>query len=104
MVTERLAANMERPSTYMNALTSTTPSAAKTPMVMPTDKMAIAAAITMCAGIDPARVRLVRIKNTLHLRQLWVSEALLPAVEKNEDLRVVEEARPMSFDEHGALS
>ena len=103
VVTERLAGNVDRSSTYMNALTSTTPAAAKTPMVMPDDRMAIAAAITMCAGIDPKRVRLARIKNTLDLRRLWVSEALLDEVEKDEDLRVVEGPRELRFDEYGTL-
>jgi hypothetical protein len=103
VVTERLAGNVDRSSTYMNALTSTTPAAAKTPMVMPDDRMAIAAAITMCAGIDPKRVRLARIKNTLDLRRLWVSEALLDEVEKDEDLRVVEGPQEMRFDEYGTL-
>ena len=103
VVTERLAGNVDRSSTYMNALTSTTPAAAKTPMVMPDDRMAIAAAITMCAGIDPKRVRLARIKNTLDLRRLWVSEALLDEVAKDSDLRVVEGPREMRFDEHNAL-
>jgi len=103
VVTERLAGNVDRSSTYMNALTSTTPAAAKTPMVMPDDRMAIAAAITMCAGIDPKRVRLARIKNTLDLRRLWVSEALLDEVAKDSDLRVVEGPREMRFDEHDAL-
>ena len=103
VVTERLAGNVDRSSTYMNALTSTTPAAAKTPMVMPDDRMAIAAAITMCAGIDPKRVRLARIKNTLDLRRLWVSEALLDEVERDEDLRVVEGPRELRFDEDGAL-
>jgi hypothetical protein len=102
VVTERLAGNVDRSSTYMNALTSTTPAAAKTPMVMPDDRMAIAAAITMCAGIDPKRVRLARIKNTLDLRRLWISEALLDEVEKYEDLRVVEGPQEMRLDETGA--
>lgn len=104
VVTERLAGNVDRSSTYMNALTSTTPAAAKTPMVMPDDRMAIAAAITMCAGIDPKRVRLARIKNTLDLRRLWVSEALLDEVEKDEDLRVVEGPQEMRLDEQGTLA
>ncbi len=103
VVTERLAGNMDRSPTYMNALTSTTPYAAKTPMIMPDDRMAIAAAIIMCAGIDPDNVRLARIKNTLALRQLLVSEALLDEVEGNDDLRVVEQPRPMRFDEVGSL-
>ena len=103
VVTERLASNMERSSTYMNALTSTTPSAAKTPMIMPTDRMAIAASLAMCAGVKPAEARLVRIKNTLSLRRLWVSEALLGQVEKDENLSVVEAPRPISFGEDGSL-
>ena len=104
VVTERLAGNVDRASTYMNALTATAPTAAKTPMAMPDDRKAIAAAITLCAGIDPARVRLARIKNTLHLRQLWVSEALLDEVEDNDDLRVVEGPGKMRFDEDGTLT
>lgn len=98
VVTERLAAAMDRPSTYLNALTSTTPHPVKTPMVMPDDRTAIAAALTMCAGVSPQDARLVRIKNTLKLRRLWVSETLLEEVEKNEKLRLVEDPRPMQFD------
>src|ERR687894_426789 len=103
VVTERLAGAMDRPSTYMNALTSTTPVPVKTPMVMPTDRMAVAAALTMCAGVSPARTRLARVKNTLKLRQMWVSEVLLEEAEKSGPLRVIEGPGPMRFDEHGAL-
>jgi hypothetical protein len=97
VVTERLAAAMDRPSTYMNALTSTTPAPVKTPMVMPTDEMAIAAALTMCAGVEPGNSRLVRIENTLKLRRMWVSEALLGEVEGDERLEILEDLQPMRF-------
>jgi Lactate racemase N-terminal domain len=103
VVTERLASAMDRPSTYMNALTSTTPAPVKTPMVMPTDRMALAAALTMCAGVSPTGARIVRVRNTLKLRRMWVSEAMLPTVEKDENLRVVEGPRPMDFGEDGSL-
>lgn len=103
VVTERLAGAMDRPSTYMNALTSTTPIPVKTPMVMPTDRMALAAALTMCAGVTPAEARIARIENTLKLRRMWVSEALLEEVEGNGRLRVIEGPRPMRFDGQGAL-
>ena len=103
VVTERLAAAIDRPSTYMNALTSTTPQPVKTPMTMPTDELAIAAALTMCAGVKPPEARLVRIRNTLKLGRMWVSEALLGEVEKDERLTVVEGPRPMRFGEDGAL-
>jgi hypothetical protein len=99
VVTERLAAAVDRPSTYMNALTSTTPAPVKTPMVMPTDEMAIAAALTMCAGVEPGNSRLVRIENTLKLRRMWVSEALLGEVEGDERLEILEDPQPMRFGE-----
>jgi hypothetical protein len=99
VVTERLAGSMDRPSTYMNALTSTTPAPVKTPMVMPTDEMAIAAALTMCAGVETENARLIRIENTLKLGRLWVSEALLGEVENDGRLELLEGPRPMSFEE-----
>jgi hypothetical protein len=103
VVTERLASQIDRPSTYLNALTSTTPQPVKLPMVMPTDRLAIAAALEMCAGVSPRNARLVRVQNTLKLRRIHVSEALLPEVEKDEGLRVVEEPGPMRFEDDGSL-
>src|SRR5919199_1086896 len=102
VVTERLVSKMDPPATYLNALTSTTPYPVKIPMTMPTDRMAIAAALVMCAGVSPRDARLVRIKNTLKLRTMWVSEELLRAAE-GDGLRVIEEAQPMRFDEEGTL-
>jgi Lactate racemase N-terminal domain len=102
VVTERLVSGMDRATTYLNALTSTAPNPVKIPMVMPTDRMAIAAALTMCAGVSPPKAKLVRIKNTLRLRRMWVSEALL-AEGDGEKLRVIEEPRPMRFDDEGTL-
>ena len=103
VVTERLVSKMDRPSTYLNALTSTTPYPVKIPMTMPSDRMAIAAALTMSAGVSPQNARLVRIKNTLRLRRMWVSEALLEEVEGDERLRLLEDPRPMGFDTDGSL-
>jgi hypothetical protein len=99
VVTERLAAAVDRPSTYMNALTSTTPAPVKTPMVMPTDEMAIAAALTMCAGVEPREARLVRIENTLKLQRFWISEALLGEVENDRRVEVLEVPRPVRFED-----
>ena len=97
VVTERLTSAVDRPATYMNALTSTTPAPVKTPMVMPTDEMAVAAALTMCAGVQPRDARLVRIENTLKLGRIWVSEALLGEVENDERLEVLQALQPMRF-------
>ncbi len=103
VVTERLVSKMDPPATYLNALTSTTPYPVKIPMTMPTDRMAIAAGLAMTAGVSPPNARLIRIKNTLKLRQMWVSEALLEEARDDERLRILEDVSPMDFDQDGSL-
>src|SRR4029453_18936332 len=54
VVTDRRPRPVAPPLTYNNPPPPPTPAPVKTPMVMPTDEMAIAAALTMGAGVDPA--------------------------------------------------
>ena len=68
---------MDRPATYMNSLTSTIPDTVRLPMIVPTERDAVAAALMMCAGVEPETARVVRIKNTLHVRRMLVSGPLL---------------------------
>ncbi len=96
VVTERLAEAMDPPSTYMNSLTSTTPSAVKLPMVVPTERDAVAAALVMCAGVEPKDARVVRIQNTIKMRRMLVSEPLLR--EANTELEIIQNPKPMDFD------
>lgn len=95
VVTERLAAQMNRPATYMNSLTSTIPDTVRLPMVVPTERNAVAAALVMCAGVEPERARVVRIENTLGVRRMWVSEPLLE--ESRVELKVVKGPEPMKL-------
>jgi len=45
----------------------------------------------------------VRIKNTLELEKVYVSEACLEDVRQNPAVEVVGAPRPMAFDETGTL-
>jgi hypothetical protein len=94
VVTHRLAEKFVPPATYLNALTSTTPEPTRLPMTMPTARMALAAALLMCPGLDPLLARIVRIRDTLHLREFWVSEPLLPFVNADSSLTVAGELGP----------
>jgi hypothetical protein len=45
----------------------------------------------------------VRIKNTLHVDEVEVSEAFLAELKKRSDLEILEGPRPMAFDGQGNL-
>ena len=90
-------------ATYTNVLTSKLIAAARLPMVMPSDYNAIQAAIKSSTPKDMAKVRVVRIPNTLHLHEAYISEGLLPDAEKQSGIRILSEPAPMTFDEHGTL-
>ena len=102
--TRRLADKIDWTPTYINCLTACSPAGAKLPPVLETDRDAIAVALS-CLGLDRIEdARVVRIKNTLRLSEVEVSEAFLPELAKRDDLRQVSESAPFAFDEKGALS
>jgi len=99
VTTVRLLEKVDWHKTWMNGYTSglTGVQRSRIPMVFPDDREAIAAAIQMSGETDPARVRLVRIKNTLEVARMQISAGLLAeAAEKG--LSVEPEGKPFDFD------
>jgi hypothetical protein len=90
-------------NTYPNSLTSTVPTSVKIPMVLKNDRQAIQAAIKTCNILDKTRVRLARIKNTVALDEIAVSENLLPEVETNSNLKAQGAPYHLVFDAKGNL-
>jgi hypothetical protein len=103
VTTRRLVDKINYQAMYMNAITSGVPEGAKVPMTFDTDREAIQVALGMIGLTPPERARVVRIKTTLHLTEMEVSEALLPEVKANERLSVVTEPTPLGFDAQGNL-
>jgi hypothetical protein len=103
VTTRRLVEKINYQAMYMNAITSGVPEGAKVPMTFDTDREAIQVALGMIGLTPPEQARVVRIKTTLHLAEMDVSEALLPEVKANERLNVVTEAAPLTFDAQGNL-
>jgi hypothetical protein len=101
--TRRLVNKIDWNPTYINCLTAVSPAAAKLPPVLETDRDAIAVALS-CLGLERIEdARVVRIKNTLRLAEVDVSEACLAEVAKREDLTQMSEPAPLGFDAAGAL-
>jgi hypothetical protein len=75
LTTRRLVDSIDYKSTYTNVLTTRLWSAGRLPVILESDREAVEVAVGD-APLD--EIRFVRIKDTLHLEELEISEALLP--------------------------
>jgi hypothetical protein len=103
MCTRRLFEKMDFAATYPNPLTSRVPKSVQIPMVLENDRQAILAAIKTCCDIDPANVRMVRIKNTLHLEEIQISAALVEEARCHRQIEVLETPSPILFQPDGYM-
>ena len=88
---------------YTNAMTSTELMAGKIPVFVNNDKEAVAIGIICCPRVTPATALVARIRNTLRLGEIEVSESYLPLLEGKREFTVLSEPRPMRFDGEGNL-
>lgn len=72
---------------YANAIAVKCPEDAKIPLAAADEEEAIRVAIKVLRGADREHLRIVRIKNTLELSDIWVSDALLEVVKANPRLQ-----------------
>ena len=89
VITERAFAAIDRRVTYTNILTSGSLEAGKLPVAMPDDESALRAALSCMPGLSPEDATVVRIRDTLHLRDIAVSANLLPVVRRTSGMTVV---------------
>jgi hypothetical protein len=97
MTTRKAFEAIEWEKGYANALTSTVVNVVKVPMFLETEELAIKAGIKTCNAFELDKVRLVRIRNTLHMKEIWISESLLPEAMGREDIEILSE--PLSVIE-----
>jgi hypothetical protein len=76
---------LDIPSTYANIITSMNLDGGAIPMVMNTEQEAIQLAVKTVVRVKPRDCRIVRIRNTLELAQIQVSEPLLAEVRARPD-------------------
>jgi Lactate racemase N-terminal domain len=90
---------------WTNVVASTELTNGKTPIWVPDDRSAISLAILTAPRTDPLAPRLVRIESTLHLREMWVAEALWQSDGRDQpSLRPLGEPCEMEFTAEGRLS
>lgn len=103
IITRRVVEAMDFISTYTNCITSTALEAVKIPFIVETDRDALTVALHTCRCPDPTRARVVRIKNTAALEEIYVSEAVWEAEKGKGTLTPLSDLQPMAFSEGGDL-
>lgn len=97
VTTRKLFDKIDYISMYTNIFTSTEVEAAKIPLVAATSEDAIRIAVKMCNGVKAGQHRIVWIKNTLELTDVYISEPLLPEAISNPDIEVVSKPEILTF-------
>jgi hypothetical protein len=102
ITTTRLVRELDTKKTYINALTSLTPNAAKIPIHFDTDREAISMALGSLATDDIQEAKIVRIADTLTLDELEMSEPALR--NRRPTIEPLDAASEMRFDAAGNLA
>ncbi|MES1039943.1 lactate racemase domain-containing protein [Peribacillus simplex] len=98
MTTKAVMNEIEWEKGYANALTSTVTDVVKLPMFLDTQELAVKAAIKTCNAFNLNKVRVVRIKNTLEISEIWISESMMEEALKNKNIEILSEPEELALD------
>ena len=101
--TKRAFDKLDFDASYPNGFTSTVVSVLRVPVILKNDETAIKSAIFVCTNIDKSKPKIVRIKNTSHIEEIIISEALVEEAKKHPKMTVLEDPKEVVFDSSGNL-
>ena len=101
LTTKRLFDKIDLKTMNENVVTSTFLDRAKIPIVLDSDREALKAALRATWGVPAQDARIVRIPNTLHIGELFVSEVIFNELKDKENIEVLEGLHEMKFDADG---
>ncbi len=99
----RVADEMDTAATWMNCLTANHVTGGMLPMQLANDRDMLAAACSTLGLIEPVDARLLWIKNTKKLRELYCSTAYLDDARQHPHLQIVSDPSELAFDADGFL-
>jgi len=102
--TRRLVDKIDMKPTLINCITACAVGGAKVPATFDTDREAIETALSCIGLMPPEQARVVRIRNTLMLVEIEVSEAFMAEVARRPELVPLGDPVPLAFDVAGALA
>ncbi len=90
IITKNVYEKLDLPSMYANAIACKCIEDVRIPLIANSEDEAIRIAVKACRGVDRANLKIVKIKNTLSLEYIYVSESLLNTVKSNDRLSLAE--------------
>ena len=91
VITKKLYDKIDFPSTYKNTVTSSFLERAKIPLVAGNEREAFEIALRSCGFIKKGEEKIVRIKDTLHLDEIYVSKSIVDLIEGSEGIELIKE-------------
>ncbi|TKH03445.1 DUF2088 domain-containing protein [Peribacillus simplex] len=100
LTTKRLFGKINFKKMNENVITTTFLKRASIPIVLDNDREALKVALHSL-GINPVDARIIRIPNTLHLEQMYVSESIYREIATLNHIEVLTEIENLKWNEHG---
>lgn len=104
VITDRLFKKIDFPATYTNAVTSSFLERAKIPVIAANDREGYEIALRSCGYLVKGEERILRIRDTLHLDELYVSDSILDEIKNLPGIRVIKKNINMFTEENDICS
>jgi hypothetical protein len=101
--TQRLVDKIDKNASYVNVVTAVGTELLRIPIHFNTDREVMDTAAKVIPDFTAEKARVVRIKNTLDLAEMLISEVMIPEAEAIKNVRITGTPKPMEFDKVGNL-
>ncbi len=104
LITKKLYEKIDFRDTYENTITATFLDRAKIPIVCNSEEEAFQIAMKTVWNLPGTKPRIIIIRNTLNLHEVYVSEYIWEEMKNRANVRPVGDWEKLSFDIHGSLT
>ncbi len=102
--TTRLVDKIDRPKTWMNAITGISPEKGAVPIYFDTDEEVLAACFETIGDTPSEQARVVHIQNTMDVQHISVSKAYADEIASNSKLKRLTDWKEMEIDSAGNIT
>jgi hypothetical protein len=104
LITKKVGDKLDLHATYTNTITATFLERAKIPITIDTEKEAFEVALKTIWNLPGTAPRVVIIRNTLKLDEVYVSEPIWEEIKTRSDIRPAGDWEALEFDADGCLT